>query len=94
MNAHITRRVAACALLATSALATPGLADSYLAPPPEKMIVTPGGVDMRSGRYNYNHTDMSIGGDNGLEFTRSLRQQEYGHIDPFGSFSHNFDTGR
>lgn len=70
---------------------SPAFAGSLLAPPPEKMLVAPGGVDMRSGRYAYNHTDLTIGGAGGLELTRTLGQQVVGHLNPMGSFSHSFD---
>lgn len=76
---------------ATMTFSSAAVADSYLAPPPDRLIVAPGGVDMRSGRYNYNHTDLSIGGEGGLELTRTMRQQEPVHADAFGYFSHNFD---
>ena len=66
-------------------------AQTVLAPPPEKMMVSPGGVDMRSGRYAYSKTDVSIGGDSGLSLTRTMNQQVLAHTPPFGSFSHNFD---
>ena len=64
---------------------------SVLAPPPDKFVISGGGVDMRSGRYAYSHTDLSIGGDDGLALTRSMTQQGTGRINPFGSFSDNFD---
>jgi hypothetical protein len=64
-------------------------ADSYMQPPPDHFVVTPGGVDMRSGRYTYSHTDLSIGGDAGLQLTRS-NKQDYG-LNPFGYLSDNFD---
>jgi hypothetical protein len=59
-------------------------------PPPDHFVVTAGGVDMRSGRYVYSHTDLSIGGDAGLQLTRTTKQLEFG-LNPFGYFSHNFD---
>jgi hypothetical protein len=67
------------------------LADTTLSPPAEKFAISPGGVDMRSGRYVYNQTDLSIGGDSGLSFTRSLPQPVAGHSNPFANFSHNWD---
>lgn len=67
------------------------LADTTLSPPAEKFAVSPGGVDMRSGRYVYNQTDLAIGGDSGLTFTRSLPQPVAGHSNPFANFSHNWD---
>jgi YD repeat-containing protein len=65
-----------------------------LAPPPERLLVTPGGVDMRTGRYHFSQTDLSIGEDNetgGLALTRGLGTDAAGHINPLGNFSHNYD---
>ena len=90
MIARIARLSAAVLCLAT-ALGSPVRADTVLAPPPDKFVISAGGVDMRSGRYNYSHTDLSIGGDSGLELTRTMTQLGKGHTNPFGSFSHNFD---
>ncbi|HTU12227.1 MAG TPA: hypothetical protein VMG08_15155 [Allosphingosinicella sp.] len=62
------------------------------APPEERLVVSPGGVDMRSGRYAYDQTDLSIGGEAGaLIFARSLAQPVAGHTNPFANFSHNWD---
>lgn len=69
----------------------PVAAQGTLAPPPDKFIVSPGGVDMRSGRFAYSQTDVSVGGENGLALTRTLTQQVAGHINPFANFSDNFD---
>jgi YD repeat-containing protein len=71
--------------------AAAALADTTLAPPAEKFAISPGGVDMRSGRYVYNQTDLAIGGDSGLTLTRSLPQPVAGHSNPFANFSHNWD---
>lgn len=65
-----------------------------ISPPPERLMVTPGGVDMRSGEYNYEQTDVSIGEDNeqgGLELTRSMKSDVVDHISPFANFSHNWE---
>ena len=78
---------AAAALLGASGAS----AQKVIAPPPEKMMVSPGGVDMRSGRYAYSQTDLSIGGEAGLALTRTMNQQVLAHSPPFGSFSHSFD---
>jgi hypothetical protein len=78
-------------MCACVALASPAYADTQLAPPPDKFVISPGGVDMRSGRYDYSHTDLSIGGESGLALTRTMTQLGLGHASPFGSFSHNFD---
>jgi hypothetical protein len=63
-----------------------------IAPPPEKFDISPGGVDMRSGRYAYSQTDLAIAGEAGLSLTRTLTQQVAGHTNPFGNFSHNWDV--
>lgn len=63
-------------------------------PPAEKFVVSPGGVDMRTGRYAYDKTDLSIGESNetgGLVLSRTLNTAVIGHQEPFGSFSHNWD---
>jgi RHS repeat-associated protein len=63
-----------------------------LAPPAEKYEITPGGVDIRTGRYAFNQTDLSIGdGSGGLTLKRILSNALAGHVDPFGNFSHNWD---
>jgi YD repeat-containing protein len=62
------------------------------APPAEKMAVSPGGVDMRSGRYAYDQTDLAIGGGGGLSLARTLAQPVAGHVNPFANFSHNWDV--
>lgn len=82
-----------CALLTSTAMCTqPARAqEPNLSPPPENFVVTPGGVDMRSGRYAYSQTDVSIGGDGGLALTRTMAQSGLGHANPFGNFSHNWD---
>lgn len=60
--------------------------------PAEKFIQTPGGVDMRTGRYMYSHTDLTVGeGENAFSFERIMPDYGAGHANPFGNFSHNFD---
>lgn len=86
------------AVLATIALAGIGfpdraaaqkLANSY---PAEKFAVAPGGVDLRTGRYVYSETDLSIGPkDGGLTFTRIMSDYSGNRANPFGNFSHNWD---
>lgn len=49
---------------------------------------------MRTGRYGYEMTDLSVGDSNesgGLAFKRMLSTYVIGHADPFGNFSHNWD---
>lgn len=89
-----------CALLASicvamSASPAPATAQaqaSVNAPPAERLAVTPGGVDMRSGRYAYDQTDLAIGGEGGLTVARTLAQPVAGHVNPFANFSHNWDV--
>jgi hypothetical protein len=60
--------------------------------PAEKFLIAPGGVDMRTGRYVYSQTDLSIGsGEGALALIRSLPEHAGGHANPFRSFSHNWD---
>lgn len=62
--------------------------------PAEQVMVSPGGVDLRTGRYNYGQTDVSIGqGENSIGLTRTISsivpsQTEFS----FGNFSHNWDA--
>lgn len=97
------RPVARRILMLTTALAAtgaePALAQSantpqaYATAPADHLLVTPNGVDLRSGRYDYKATDLSIGGDGsaGLQLTRLPRGGIWGHVEPFGNFTHNFD---
>ena len=60
--------------------------------PAEKFITAPGGVDMRTGRYAYSATDLSIGPEQGgLSLVRSMPEFVAGHANPFGNFAHNWD---
>lgn len=83
-------RLATAGAASAFALGAGASAESYLQPPPDRFITTETGVDMRSGRYAYSKTDLSIGGEGGLELTRTPRQLEVA-ANPFGYFSHNFD---
>ncbi|MEA3037162.1 MAG: hypothetical protein QOH04_2939, partial [Sphingomonadales bacterium] len=90
-----TRRFAVATAASLLAIAGPALAQqnsTNIAPPPEKFAVSPGGVDMRSGRYAYSQTDLAIAGEAGLSLSRTLTQQVPGHTNPFGNFSHNWDV--
>lgn len=65
------------------------LIDSY---PAEKFAIAPGGVDLRTGRYAYSATDLSIGPkDGGITFTRMMPDYVGGHANPMGNFAHNWD---
>jgi RHS repeat-associated protein len=67
--------------------------DAASAPPAERFIISPGGVDMRSLRYAYDQADIAIGGEGGgLTLARTLAQPVAGHANPFANFSHNWDV--
>jgi RHS repeat-associated protein len=97
VNAALLRAGAlACALLAAAAPTAPAAAQQQsesrlINTPAEQFLMTPGGVDMRTGRYAYSETDLSIGGEGGLALTRTMTQNIPGHGNPFGNFSHNWD---
>ena len=88
-------RAAPAALAAAAALAavSPAAAvDKLINTPAEKFVTAPGGVDMRTGRYVYSETDLSIGGESGgLALTRTLTANVPGHSNPFANLSHNWD---
>jgi YD repeat-containing protein len=93
------RTARAAALLAATFLAGAAAAQgsgqppisTLVTPPAENWAVTPGGVDMRTGQYAYSHTDLSIGGDGGLELVRQPVTGAYFHTEPFGNLSHNWN---
>ena len=93
-RAPIALLLAALAALATAfpAAAQPG--STLINTPAETYAIAPGGVDMRTGRYTYSQTDLSIGGAGtaGLALTRSRASGGQGHSNPFGGFSHNWDV--
>ncbi len=61
------------------------------APSPEKIAVTPGGVDIRTGRLGYSKTDISIGeGPGAIALERTMITPILGHAEPFGNLSHNW----
>lgn len=60
--------------------------------PSDKLMLSPGNVDLRSGFYNFDITDLSIGDtDGGLTFRRVTPAAFIGHINPLGNVSHNWD---
>ena len=62
------------------------------APSSEKIAVTSGGVDIRTGRYAYEKTDVSIGGGGAtVSVERTMPTPVLGHVAPMGNFSHNWD---
>lgn len=46
------------------------------------------GLDARTGRFKYQHSDLKIGS---LELNRLSRGGVLGHLEPFGNFTHDFD---
>jgi YD repeat-containing protein len=74
-------------IIAAPALSQPALISS----PADKLMTSPGGVDVRTGQYAYNETDLSIGGEGGLALTRTSVQPMEGYTNPFRTFSHNWD---
>jgi YD repeat-containing protein len=61
--------------------------------PAEKFAMTPGGVDLRTGRYAYSATDLAIGSsDSSMKLTRIMPDYAGNHANPFGSFSSNWDV--
>ena len=62
--------------------------------PAEHFNIAPGGVDLRSGRYVYEATDLSVGGEgqpNSLSLKRTTPEAIRGHNNSFGNFSSNWD---
>jgi RHS repeat-associated protein len=85
---------ALAAVLAILAAAAPAAAaDKLINTPAEKFVTAPGGVDLRTGRFVYEETDLSIGGEGnaGLSLARTLTATVPGHENPFGNLSHNWD---
>lgn len=96
MIIRISRAAALCALLATACPVVPDPANAetkLINVPADKFFIAPGGVDLRTGRYVYNQTDLTIGGENdrGLSLTRTMSNYVANHANPFGNFSHNWD---
>lgn len=65
------------ATICSSLMAGPALAQvgegGLISVPAEKQAISPGGVDLRTGRYTYDQTDLSIGDEaGGLSLTRTF----------------------
>ena len=59
--------------------------------PAENYAINPGGVDMRTGQFVYERTDLTIGGRNALSLVRQ-NGIEFGVTGkPFGNLSHNWE---
>jgi YD repeat-containing protein len=83
----------ACSLAASPALAQEQAPDRMISTPADHFAIAPGGVDMRTGRYVYDETDLSIGGEaGGLVLSRTMAAGVLGHTNPFGNLSHNWDV--
>ena len=81
-------------LVAMALSSAPAFAQSSFlnAPSAERIAVTAGGVDIRTGRQIYSKTDLSIGSGSGaIELKRITPTPIMGHENPFGNFSHNWD---
>lgn len=86
-----------CSLLATFLFMPAVIAaqePTYVtAPPAEQYTVSPGGVDMRTGKYAYRKMDLSAGPDGaGIKFERMEDPAIPGHMAPFANMSHNWDV--
>ena len=91
-RAFFAFRLTALALFGLAA-APAAAVDKLISTPAEKFITAPGGVDLRSGRFAYEETDLAIGGEgnSGLSLARTLTATVPGHSNPFGNLSHNWD---
>lgn len=58
--------------------------------PPEEYSVSPGGVDMRTGRYAEREVDLSIG-DEAISVTRLEESYKQSHVNPMGNMTHNWN---
>lgn len=94
---HCVARLALALCVVASPLACPGEARAQTAgvtaPPAEQYTVSPGGVDMRTGRYTYRQTDLSLGQPDGagISLDRLETAGLPGHISPFANFASNWD---
>ena len=93
MTTSAKRAVAACALLAGTALSTPALAQ--IAFPPTKDNIAGMGVDLKRGSYTYSHADISTGNGpaaRALALTRIHNSEFAAYQGAFGSgTTHNYD---
>lgn len=90
----LTRQIVRTLSLAAVTVASPVASQTTDQPSAEKFTISPGGVDMRTGRYVFEQTDLTIGDDSetgGLALTRLPTASVRGHFDPFGNLSHNWD---
>jgi RHS repeat-associated protein len=90
-SAPVGALLAICGAAGAPALAQQQGATRLINTPAETFAMAPGGVDMRTGRYVHDETDLAIGGEGGLTLVRTMTQNIPGHGNPFGNFSHNWD---
>lgn len=85
--------LAACCVLGAAPIFAQNPNDTrMISTPADHFAIAPGGVDMRTGRYVYNETDLSVGAEDGrLALTRTMTEGVLGHGNPFGNLSHNWD---
>jgi len=89
----IFRHLSGFVLLALALVSVAHAQDRIVNNPAEHFATAPGGVDMRSGRYVYNETDLSIGDkDGGLVLTRTMPEAISEHFHSFGNFANNWDV--
>jgi RHS repeat-associated protein len=64
-----------------------------IASSPQSKSVSPGGVDMRTGRLEYSTTDLSIGNERGLSFEKHIADSSNQITDrsTLGGFAHNWE---
>ena len=74
-------------------VAGPVSAQTIVNNPAETLISSPGQVDMSTGRFAYNETDLSAGPleKGGVELSRVMAPVIPNHASPFGNMSHNWD---
>lgn len=68
------------------------IAQDIVGPVPiDRFLLSPGGVDVQSGHFDYSHKDLEIGsGPGGVELTRL--EGEKRHRERLGQFSHNWEV--
>jgi hypothetical protein len=84
--------------LGLAALAAPGTAIAQTPPPIDAVPPSPaqdhavsdGGVDMRTGQYQYSKTDLQMGGVGGISLERTSGSEIRFAWKPMGHFSHNW----
>lgn len=82
----------AVVVLFLAAVHTALFADGMIINPAEKFVTSPGGVDLRTGRFVYSQTDIPAPEPaGGLALTRTMPDYVAMHANQFGNFSSNWD---